>query len=104
MCCKEILQTSGNSLPTHLQAIMQPGGRWQTPRLPHRLNPSSTSDNLLHACGLMLVASCSARNGQGAYACVQGDERSMLYQEMMWRQGTVLCDTVHTKKRLQKPV
>ena len=32
MCCKEILQTSGNSLPTRLQAIMQPGGRWQTPR------------------------------------------------------------------------
>jgi hypothetical protein len=54
MCYKEILQTSGNSLPTRLQVIIQPGGRWQTPRLPCHLNPSSTSDNLLHARGLML--------------------------------------------------
>ena len=45
MCSQEILQTGGNSLPTHLQAIVQPGGRWHISRLPHCLNPSSTSDN-----------------------------------------------------------
>ena len=40
MCSKEILQTSGDSLPTHLQTIAQPCGRWYAPHLPRRLNPS----------------------------------------------------------------
>ena len=43
MCSKEILR---NSLPTHLQSIIQPDGCWQPTCLPHRFNPSSTSDNL----------------------------------------------------------
>ena len=45
MCCKELLQTSRNSLPTRLQAIIQSGGCCQTPRLPRCLNPRCTIDN-----------------------------------------------------------
>ena len=47
MCCKEILQISGNSLFMYLQVIVQLDGCWHIPRLPDCLNPSSTSDNLL---------------------------------------------------------
>jgi len=45
MCCKELLQTGGNSLLTQLQAIIQSGGHWQTPRLPRCLNPGRAIDN-----------------------------------------------------------
>ena len=56
MYFEEILQTSGNSLPTRLQAIMQPGSCWQTPCLPRCLNPlkgETISDSMMFKAGLM---------------------------------------------------